>query len=520
MTTRRAGEIHPAPEFVASPADVVRPAGVSLWALALTGACGTAAVTVGASQGASPFTLKMPGAWLFGVASGATAVHLGADARLLGIALVYAGLVVVLATWYELVRAARRGRVSSVRVLVPVLAAWAAPLLVVGPLFSRDAYAYAAQGEMLVRGINPYVHGPAALGPGPFLSLVDPLWRHATAPYGPLWVRLTEALVVLSGHHLVATMVWLRAVAVTGAGLLAWGIADLARGSGAPPPVAFALGAMNPVVLLDLVAGSHNDALMLGLLVTACALARRHRIAAAVVVCAAAASVKLPAIIGILYIGWCWAPPDAPLRSRLARAGAALGATAGLIVSVTWASGLGWHVFGGLGNPGVVVSWLDPATAAGLGVANALHALGVAADRSVFVSAARAMALALAGILALWLFARARPGRETAAMGWSLLVVAVLGPVVWPWYETWGFAFLATSVGLKTGDAVSRTPDWALAVVVVFSTAACFADLPPVASLRGGHGALVWTCASCLLLGVGAVVARQVVTLRRSPRPA
>ena len=520
MTPGRAAEIDPAPEFVAVSAGVVRPAPIRLWGVALAGALGTAAVTVGASQEASPFTLKMPGAWLFGVPSSATAVRPDADARLLGIALVYAGLVVVLATWYELVRAARRGQVSSVRGLAPVMVAWAAPLLVVAPLFSRDAYAYAAQGQMVARGINPYVHGPVALGPGPYLSLVDPLWRHATAPYGPLWVRLSQALVALGGHHVVATMVWLRAVAVIGAALVAWGVADLARGYGAGATLAFALGAMNPIVLLDLEAGSHNDALMLGLLVTACALARRHRIVAATVVCAAAASVKLPAIVGILYIGWCWASPHAPLRARIARSGVALGACTGLVVLVTWASGLGWRAFGGLGNPGVVVSWLDPATAAGLGVANALHALGVAADRAVFVAAARGIALGLAGVLALGLFARTRPGREPAAMGWSLLVVAVLGPVVWPWYETWGFAFLAASVGRRTSDTAGRSADWTLGVVVALSTLACFADLPPAAAWRGGDGAFVWTCASLLILGVAAVVVRQVVALRRSPLPA
>jgi alpha-1,6-mannosyltransferase len=101
--------------------------------------------------------------------------------------LVYLGIALLLTAWFEAIRATRAGsRIHPVqlRQLLLVLVAWAAPILLAPPLFSRDVYSYAAQGQLVSRGLNPYLHGPSVLGRGPFLTLVDPLWRHGTAQRG------------------------------------------------------------------------------------------------------------------------------------------------------------------------------------------------------------------------------------------------------------------------------------------------------------------------------------------------
>ena len=54
-----------------------------------------------------------------------------------------------------------------IRPLAYMLALWILPLLVVAPLFSRDVFSYAAQGEMMSHHINPYHYGPGTLGLGP-----------------------------------------------------------------------------------------------------------------------------------------------------------------------------------------------------------------------------------------------------------------------------------------------------------------------------------------------------------------
>jgi hypothetical protein len=476
----------------------VRPVGV-----AVAGTLGTACVLLGASQSGSPFTSKVPGSWFFGVAAtaGREASVSSGNARFLGIALVYLGVLVLLATWYELVRMVRHHPGWSVRRLLPLLGAWATPLLVAGPLFSRDAYSYAAQGQMLSVGLDPYRVGPVALGHGAFLSVVDPMWRHATAPYGPGWERLSQWIVQLSGHDVRWSMVGFRVVALVGVSLIAWGLPVIARAAGRDAGLVFVLGAMNPVVLFELLGGAHNDALMLGLLVAGCALATRGRLWVALALCAGAASVKLPALIGAAFIGWWAAPGNAGLRERLGRAASTLVTSAALVALVGLASGLGWRFVGGLANPGVVVSWLDPATALGLLLSHGWHALGFASHRVAFVRGARVGALVMAAVLSVAALVASRSWRDVTALGWSLLAFAVLGPVVWPWYETWGLVFLANSA--------SR---WVMRLILVLTAAACLTVVPHFGLLVSGSPGLV---ATCWLILVGGAVGFVVLRLTR-----
>ncbi len=81
--------------------------------------------------------------------------------------LVYLGIVLMLGAWYEAVRTTRASAHGQVRPLVPLLITWAAPIVLM-PLFSRDVYSYAAQGEMVTQRLNPYLRGPSTLGSGSF----------------------------------------------------------------------------------------------------------------------------------------------------------------------------------------------------------------------------------------------------------------------------------------------------------------------------------------------------------------
>ena len=65
-----------------------------------------------------------------------------------------------LGAWFETIRATRAGSRTELRQLLLVLLAWAAPILLAPPLFSRDVYSYAAQGQMVSKGLDPYLHGP------------------------------------------------------------------------------------------------------------------------------------------------------------------------------------------------------------------------------------------------------------------------------------------------------------------------------------------------------------------------
>ena len=456
-----------------------------LWLCGVTGTVGALAVLVGVGQPDSPFTLHRTGAWFF--AAGPSG---GADGRFLGVMLVYAGLVVMVASWFELVRAVRRAPSIGLGRPVAVVVAWAVPVLCMPPLFSRDVYSYAAQGALVRRGSNPYVATPSRLGRGPFLDLVDPLWRHAPAPYGPAWERLSGWIVAVSAHHVTAAVVGFRLAALVGVALIAWGVPSLARSVGRSPTVALALAVANPAVLLVLLGGAHNDALMLGLLVAGCAVARRGHIVPGLVLCALAAEVKVPALIGAVCIGWWWGQGLPGWRPRAVRLAAAVGIAGGTMVVVGLVSGLGWRWLGGLANPGTVVSWVDPATAVGLTLAHGAAALGAVGHSAAFVHAARLVSLGLAAGVSVILIVRSERLGPLQALGWSLLVFVVLGPIIWPWYETWGFVFLAVVAEGLT-----------LRLLLGLSALACFADVPGAAVL-GGAAPAVEVVAWTVLAGV------------------
>lgn len=209
-------------------------------------------VLVGVALPGSPFTARGTGAWFFGTSPGSGPSMVGADHRFVGLLLVYGGIAVMLGSWFELVRTLRRSPDSGLGAPLAIAVAWAAPILVMPPLFSRDVYSYAAEGEMVQRGINPYSHTPSALGGGPFLHLVDPMWRHVPAPYGPAWERLAGLVVGAAGHDVLAALVGFRLVALVGVALIAWGVPVLAGSVGRSGTVAFTLAVLNPLVLLVL----------------------------------------------------------------------------------------------------------------------------------------------------------------------------------------------------------------------------------------------------------------------------
>jgi alpha-1,6-mannosyltransferase len=480
----------------------VRPYALALPGLA--GFAGAICVLIGVAQAGSPFVLKAPGAWFFGTS--ARVPSAGGSGTFLGIVLVYAGLALMIGSWFEVVRTLRRRPGAPLGTVVAIAVAWALPVLVMPPLFSRDVYSYVAQGEMISRGFNPYVHGPSVLGSGRILSLVDPLWRHARAPYGPAWERLGGAIVRLARHDLLAALVGFRAVALAGVVLIAVGVAALARAMGRDQAVAFALAVLNPLVLLVLLGGAHNDALMLGLLVVGCAAARHNHVMIGLALCVLAGEVKIPALIGVVFIGWWWSEAESSGR-RIPRMAIALSTAAGLTALVSVVSGLGWRWLGGLSDPGVVVSWLDPASAVGLTLSHLVGLLGGGAHSGAFVGAARAAGLALAALITVALIAHSRRIGDLGALGWSLLAFVVFGPVIWPWYETWGFVFLAV-----VAEA------WTLRIVLAFSAVACFADVPSARFFGTSDPVLAVICWVCLVGVVCVYIGRRLLpSLARGP---
>ena len=119
--------------------------------------------------------------------------------------------------------------------------------MAVAPLFSRDVFSYAAQGEMMSHHINPYTTGRAPWARGPYVSGVDSLWLNTPAPYGPLFLLLAGWSATLSLHHALITVLLLRVQSVAGVALIAYCIPKLARSFGKDPGPAFVLAVLNPL---------------------------------------------------------------------------------------------------------------------------------------------------------------------------------------------------------------------------------------------------------------------------------
>jgi alpha-1,6-mannosyltransferase len=412
---------------------------------ALIGFLALVAIAVGGSISNSPFKLEMPGTWFFGVPSGNTANtdHGNEAILLLGLLLVYGGLVLLMRTWIQLSKALVNRPGAPIKSLAWVLVLWVIPMLVVAPMFSRDVFSYAAQGEMVSHHINPYVYGPFTLGSGPYVSPVDPLWGNTPAPYGPLFLIVDGFFASATLHNATGTVIALRLLSLVSVIALAWCLPKLARAIGRDPGQAFVLGVLNPIVVLTLVGGAHNDAMMVALLVGGITAAKLDRRVLGVVLCALAAAVKAPAALGILYIGWDWLGPEVPWRQRL-RPVAISGVLAGaVLLAPTALSGLGLGWIGNLATPGTVRSWAAPATGLGMAASSLLHLVGLGVSQSAVISVTRLAGLAAAVALGVWLLTQSDRIGQLKALGLTLLAFVILSPVVQPWYLTWGLILLA-----------------------------------------------------------------------------
>ncbi|MFJ6725306.1 polyprenol phosphomannose-dependent alpha 1,6 mannosyltransferase MptB [Streptomyces sp. NPDC091281] len=356
----------------------------------------------------------------------------------LGLVGVYFGLVLLTAAWVLLGRLVRGGDPPTPRALTLVLAVWAAPLLLAPPLFSRDVYSYLAQGAMVDAHIDVYAHGPSRLG-GPLADEVAPLWQHTGAPYGPVFLAVAAALSGLTRGELPAGLAGMRAVAVVGVALMAAALPRLARHCGADPAAALWLGALNPLVLLHLVAGAHNDALMLGLLGVGLVAALGGRPALGAALITLAALVKAPAALGLAAVLVLQARAGRPWLPAVLGTATVCAATT---VTATAVAGTGYGWTGALDTPVSEQNWaltslLGRATGA------ALAALG--SDLApLAVPAWHLLGLAVTAVLLAAIWWRLRP-RPVYALGLSLAAVAAFGPAVRPWYALWGLFLIAAA---------------------------------------------------------------------------
>jgi uncharacterized membrane protein YciS (DUF1049 family) len=289
------------------------------------------------------------------------------------------------------------------------------------------------------------------------LAAVSPFWRHTTAPYGPLFLELVSAIVGLAGSHLIVAVLLCRALELIGVALMARYVPLLARELGTDAERALWLTVASPLVALQLIAAGHNDALMVGLLVAGVAIALQGRPLTGIAVCALAATIKLPALVGAVFIAIAWARAETDGRVTMRFLAAAAGVALAVLAAVTVLSGvgIGWVSTSLFATPAKVRLAITPATGVGYTVAAVLHAAGIAVSARGLESTMAAVAFALAVVVGVLLVARVRVGRLVALLGATLLLAAAAGPAAWPWYFSWGLVLVCGLAGWQRSSGLA-----------------------------------------------------------------
>lgn len=378
------------------------------------------------------------------------------------------GILLVMDCWFSL-----RPRAGAPKVNYrAVLFLWSLPMLMAPPIFSHDAYAYAAEGYMIIVGANPYEMGPGMLG-GRWAEQVAGDWRFTRAPYGPLDLRLNELVVrIFAKSPYWSASLGMRLLTCLGLVSVAATLPDLARRLRIDPKKAMWFGLLNPLTITHLVGGAHNDAVMLGFISLALYLAIRGRFLIACALIAAATAVKLPGILAIVPVALL----ALPIRHRsdkrfteLVQAGwrVALGTAVTVIafVFITLACNLGWGWIQAINVPGMVIT-ISPSTMVGEFLRGALNLFGQYRLALEVTRIVRIVGMVVMVLVILFFLIRDAPRRPMRFLVLSFVALALGGPALHPWYLTWAAAFLAFA---RPSSTFVRMASWASIMLLSYS---------------------------------------------------
>ena len=96
-----------------------------------------------------------------------------------------------------------------------------------------------------------------------------------------------------------------------------------------------------------------------------------------------------------------------------------------------------------LGTPGAVRSWTAPTTVLALAFSGLAHFAHIGVGLGGVLTVCRFLGLLAAGMAGVWLLLNSDRIGTLKALGMTLLLFVILGPVVQPWYLSWGLILLA-----------------------------------------------------------------------------
>jgi alpha-1,6-mannosyltransferase len=374
----------------------------------------------------------------------------------------YVGVGMIVWAWVRLGREVLAGTAATRQVTL-ASAVWVAPILFSPPLFTRDVYSYLAQGALALRGLDPYLVGPSKLPPGAIADNVHYIWQTTPAPYGPLFIFIAKTMSQLTDENLVSGVIGMRLVLLSGLALLVFALPRLAQQLDGNPAVTLWLVAANPLIVVHLVGGPHNDLLMTGLLAAAMLLVLERRHVAGIALATMAMAIKASAAVTLPFLVLIWAArlPGNP-GARLLRAGALSIAVFGtMFTGITLLSGVGLGWVPALDTPSLIVNWMSLPTAAG----ELTHSIASPFDHGgsqPFINVCRLLGSGafLAIFARQWWLARDGGPQTVHRATLALLWAALLAPATLPWYLSWALVL----------GAVLPWPRYLLACAVAGST--------------------------------------------------
>lgn len=309
-------------------------------------------------------------------------------------------------------------------------------------LLSHDVYSYLDYARLgVVHGFDPYVDPPAAAPADPVYAEVE--WTEATSAYGPLFTLLTYPLAWMPVGVAVAVLKALAAAAVLALAVL---VARLAPARGVEPLRAAAFVALNPLVLVHVVGGAHNDGLAMLAAMTAVAAALAAREAAAGAALVVAVAVKASTAIVAPFALLAALQPEASVPtgrkavyvSALRPIGTVLcgGALAAAAVALAAWLAFGWD-------------WLGAFGLAGENQDRTSHMsipITVARIAGLDPDPVRLAALVLYATLLAYLLAWTWRGADwLRAAAWASLALLLATSWLLPWYLIWPLPLAALS---------------------------------------------------------------------------
>ncbi len=305
------------------------------------------------------------------------------------------------------------------------------------PLLSHDVYSYVDYARLgALHSLDPYAHPPAAVPADPAFAEVE--WTDTTSAYGPLFTLATYPLAKLPVDAAVYALKAASAAAVLAIAVL---VARLAPARGVDPLRAAAFVALNPLVLVHVVGGAHNDALAVLLMTLGVAGLLSARETSAGAAFAASVAIKASAFVTLPFALLASLPPTG-LKAKIWIALRPVGGFlvgAGVVIAAIGAGAylaFGWN-------------WLDAFALAGENQGRASYMsipITTARLTGLDPDAVRIAALALYAALVAYLLVWTYRGNDwLRAAAWATTGLLLATAWLLPWYLLWPLPLAALS---------------------------------------------------------------------------